>query len=189
MRYIIGDSNTHYLSCDKERILTMINGTDIREDTITMSVNNEDVILVYYSGMSAYNLSYDYLVKRCKDFDINSNTPIFFQFGAIDIRVHLYKYKNTKDVVKNYVKRCVLFCEPYGLKPIFIQPFACPEHIENNIEFEQALRLECKELNLPSPIEVIGSIIERDYESEIGDKTCHLTIENNRKLLELIANY
>lgn len=44
MRYVIGDSNTHYLSCNKERILTMINGTDIREDTIPILVKDIDFL-------------------------------------------------------------------------------------------------------------------------------------------------
>jgi hypothetical protein len=189
MIYVIGDSNTHYLSCDKERILTMINGTDIREDMIPMSVNGKDITLIYYSGKAAYNVSYDYLVQRFKNFIINSETPIFFQFGAIDIRVHLYKYNNTEDVVRNYVKRCVSFCQTYGLKPIFIQPFACVEHIKNNLEFNKYLRLECEKLKLPIPIEVVGSFIERDYKSEVGDVTCHLTIKDNFKLLEFIVNY
>jgi hypothetical protein len=189
MIYIIGDSNTRYLTIDKDIIYGLVDRGKLTQDVFPMSIDNEDITLLYYSGMSAYKISHDYLTEMSKDVVITSKTPIVFQFGAIDIRAFLSKYDNTKDVVKNYVKKCMLFCEQYGLKPIFIQPFTCIEHMKYNLEFEEALRLECQRLDLYPPIEIFGSIVGRQYPSEPVDEVCHLSIEDNARLLRLILEH
>lgn len=187
MMYVIGDSNTLYLALDRERTLKTIDGSGPLEDVAHMSVKGKDVTLLYYSGYSAYKVSYEYLTERCKDLAVTDKTPIIFQFGAIDIRYHLPKYDNTKWLVNRYVDTCVRFCEQYGLKPIFIQPITCIEHLKYNLEFEDALRQECQSRGL-GLVELFGSFSEREYPSEPEDEVCHFTYEKNAKLLELLVD-
>lgn len=177
-----------FLSLDNDLVEKVIADPMYARGFVPMVVNDQDVTLVYHSGECAYHISYDYLMSITREIDILPGSPVFFQFGAVDIAHHLKKYNNVGVVVECYVKGCLLFSQKYNLKPIFIQPFTDMKHKKYNLEFEQTLRSECERLNLDPPIELFGSFINRKYPSEPNDKLGHLTYKKNSELLKLLVS-
>jgi hypothetical protein len=71
---------------------------------------------IIFSGRSAYNLDYSILDRS----NIQDDTTILLNFGECDIRRHLPKHDNAKEVVEKYVNTSLKFFN--GLDIVFMLP-------------------------------------------------------------------
>jgi hypothetical protein len=71
---------------------------------------------IVFSGRSAYNLDYSVLGRE----KIQDDTTILLNFGECDIRRHLPKHDNAKEVVEKYIDKSLKFFD--GLDIVFMLP-------------------------------------------------------------------
>jgi hypothetical protein len=179
--FFIGDSHTAFFSGSNKNVY---NVKQYQIGNYEDTIDSRKVYFGWQHSRAAYNVDKDLLKEIISPYyeKINDKSFIVFAFGGMDVRFHLKKYKNCKDVVYSYADVCVEFANELNAGFIFMETWYTNNDIEEYTEFNQYLKEYCLEKKLYSPIKIINNIVEYNYKSE--DFYNHMGKKDSKKVLE-----
>jgi hypothetical protein len=179
--FFIGDSHTAFFSGSSKNVYNVKQYQMGNHEEI---IDNRNVYFGWQHSIAAYNVDVNLLKEIIRPYyeKINDKSIIVFAFGGMDVRFHLKKYKNCKEVVYSYANVCLEFANELNANFIFMETWYTNNDIEEYTEFNKHLHDYCLEKNLYPPIKIINNIVEYNYKSE--DFYNHMGKKDSKKVLD-----
>lgn len=150
--------------------------------------NGYELIFLWQHSRTAFKVDFNYLEDLFKDHlnELNSESIIVSEFGGMDAALGQYqKHNNMKDIMKKYTSETIRFAKHYNTNLVFMAPWWQVD--DDNVyqlwhDITDLLKDISLENNLPKPIEIMYTVLSRQY--EFLDEWKHHTPEDSERIVE-----
>jgi hypothetical protein len=183
--FIIGESQIAYMSggpihSGPPKALEF--GSYVREK------NGYRLIFLWQHSRTAFKVDFNYLETLFKDYldELNSESIIVSEFGGMDAALGQYqKHNNMSQIMTKYTNECISFANKYKTNLVFMAPWWQVD--DDNVyqlwhEITDLLKDISTKNNLPSPIEIMYTVVGRQY--PVLDEWKHHTPEDSERIVE-----